>query len=225
MAPEIIRGGEQHTSAVDIWAVGVVAFYLLTYQQYPFPGISKESVYNKILNFEPELYKIPNPTQDQNTNNAIEFIKKCLTKEKSARPSAKTLLDTDPWLLSVKIILEPDEKLSLIRNISQSDVVVDKHKFSHNAITSFISNVIIKSQDVRQIGKLFMEMNTARNGTLSREEEFFASNDAVRACLNVSSREEEIDEIFRLIDTNHNDEIEYSEFITACMDKSVQLSS
>ena len=44
MAPEIVRGGESHTTAIDVWAVGVVAFYLLTYQRYPFPGTTKESV-------------------------------------------------------------------------------------------------------------------------------------------------------------------------------------
>ena len=40
MAPEIVRG-EEHTAAVDIWAVGVLAFYLLTYKNYPFPGSTK----------------------------------------------------------------------------------------------------------------------------------------------------------------------------------------
>ena len=98
--------------------------------------------------------------------------------------------------------LELNEKENLIRNIPKSVVVVDKHKFTHYAITSFISNVIIKSQDARQIGKLFIEMDTDGNGTLSMDE--FARSDEVRGCLNVSSRQE-IDEIFRLIDTNHND--------------------
>lgn len=49
MAPEIIKGEEEQTSAVDIWAVGVFAFYLLTFGQYPFPGTSKEVVNSKIL--------------------------------------------------------------------------------------------------------------------------------------------------------------------------------
>ena len=65
--------------------------------------------------------------------------------------------------------LENDEKKNLLMNISHS-VVVDKHRFSQYAITSFISNVITKSEDVRQIGKLFMEMDTDGNGTLSLEE-------------------------------------------------------
>ena len=98
MAPEIVRGEEAHTSAVDIWPVGVLTFYLLTFQKYPFPGISKESVNYKIQHSEPELFMIPNPTNDQDISNAIEFIRKCLDKNKDTRPSAKHLIDNDPWL-------------------------------------------------------------------------------------------------------------------------------
>lgn len=46
----------------------------------------------------------------------------------------------------------------------------------------------------------------------------------MRDCLNIKD-DQEIEEIFDQIDTNHNNFIEYSEFITATMDRSVQLSS
>ena len=49
MAPEIITSNAgPHDVAVDIWAVGVTAFYLLTYGFYPFPGIVKAIVDDKI---------------------------------------------------------------------------------------------------------------------------------------------------------------------------------
>ena len=37
-------------TAMDVWATGVLAFCILTSGSYPFPGISKEVVDNKILN-------------------------------------------------------------------------------------------------------------------------------------------------------------------------------
>ena len=153
-------------------------------------------------------------------DNAITFIRKCLNKNKDERPTAKDLIDNDDWLKSVNMTLEQDEKRNLIRQITHS-VVVDKHSFADYAITSFISNVIMKSQDARQIGTLFMEMDTDGNGTISKAE--FAASGDVQACLNANGPEG-IDQIFEQIDTNHSGQIEYSEFITAVMDKSVQLS-
>ena len=83
-----------------------------------------------------------------------------------------------------------------MRNI---ELNVDKQKYFQYAITSFISNVLIKSHDARQIGKLFMELDTERKGMLTREQ--FAKSDLVRECLNAYN-EQEIDQIFDRIDTN-----------------------
>ena len=55
MAPELITNSEPHDTAVDIWAVGVTAYYLLTFGNYPFPGTTREIVDSKILSSEPEL--------------------------------------------------------------------------------------------------------------------------------------------------------------------------
>ena len=41
MSPEMVRGNEEHTSAIDIWSLGVLAFYLVSGGHYPFPGITK----------------------------------------------------------------------------------------------------------------------------------------------------------------------------------------
>ena len=47
---------------------------------------------------------------------------------------------------------------------------VDDMSVFQYAVASFISNILIKSQDARQIGKLFMEMDTDKDGQLSIEE-------------------------------------------------------
>ena len=60
MAPELIKNQEPHDTAIDIWAVGVTAFYLLAYGQYPFPGLTKEVVDNKIKNYGPDMGKLMN---------------------------------------------------------------------------------------------------------------------------------------------------------------------
>ena len=47
---------------------------------------------------------------------------------------------------------------------------VDEMGVFQYAVSSFISNILIKSQDARQIGKLFMQMDSDKNGSISREE-------------------------------------------------------
>ena len=116
MSPEMIERLEKHTSAVDIWSVGVLAFYLISGGKYPFPGLTKEVVNNKIKNYEPEMHEIYD--RDQETKNAKDFIVKCLIKNPKGRKSAKELLESDPWLIEVNLNLPKKESMQIISNMS-----------------------------------------------------------------------------------------------------------
>ena len=59
MSPELVKK-KVYDEKVDIWAVGVLAYYLWTYGKYPFPGITKEVVDNKIMNENPEMGLLEN---------------------------------------------------------------------------------------------------------------------------------------------------------------------
>lgn len=77
MAPELVNK-VPYDNKVDIWAVGVLAYYLLTYGHYPFPGITKEVVDNKIKNNVPEMGLLENTACP---DVAKKFILKCLHKD------------------------------------------------------------------------------------------------------------------------------------------------
>ena len=96
MAPELVKG-VNHDRAVDIWAVGVLAYYMLSYGRFPFPGITKEAVNNKILTEEPAMEDLGSTVPEE----AKDFIKKCLAKEAGERPGASDLLAGDPWMQQV----------------------------------------------------------------------------------------------------------------------------
>ena len=118
MAPEVVRRDSRHTSAIDIWAVAVLAYYLCSKGKYPFPGINKEVVENKILNYDPELESLQFEENNQFATDAKNFMQKCLNKTPGKRPSAKDLLDDDDFIKTVN--LRNDERMSenLMNNVA-----------------------------------------------------------------------------------------------------------
>ena len=113
MAPELVTNEGPHDTAVDIWALGVTVFYLLTYGLYPFPGTTKVILDNKIMSYEPDLGRL-----DHLKAPAKEFVKKCLIKDKNARPSAAELLE-DEFLNPNDGPLRVTRKSSLFRTVDE----------------------------------------------------------------------------------------------------------
>lgn len=97
-APESIRG-EAVDLKVDTWAVGVLAFYLFSRGNYPFPGTVKEIVDAKILKQDPNMVSLKLDEDNQLEEKAMDFIEKCLNKDPTQRPTVSQLM-SDPWLLS-----------------------------------------------------------------------------------------------------------------------------
>ena len=83
MAPEIVQQ-KTYDDKVDVWALGVIAFCMLT-SQYPFDGRSKDQIYHKIAdpNTHPDLTKLDRYWQ----NGALvkSFISACLEKNPAQR--------------------------------------------------------------------------------------------------------------------------------------------
>ena len=82
MAPELVCSENKgHTCKVDIWALGVLAFYLLSGGHLPFDvdseqENSQQNMIDKILNEEPNWDLL-----SQVSPKAIEIIKLCLNKD------------------------------------------------------------------------------------------------------------------------------------------------
>ena len=84
MAPELLEY-KPHNETVDVWALGCIAFELLTSGSYPFGRYVRSDIERKIVN-EPPAYKLING--EKVSSLAYEFIDRCLVKDPSKRPSA-----------------------------------------------------------------------------------------------------------------------------------------
>ncbi|KAK8880876.1 hypothetical protein M9Y10_003574 [Tritrichomonas musculus] len=92
LSPEIIqKENKGHSFEVDIWALGVSAFIMLTGQQ-PFDGRDKEIIYEKIKNCEYHF-----PITINLSNEAKDFIKSILRLDPHKRPTASDLV-THPFM-------------------------------------------------------------------------------------------------------------------------------
>ena len=91
IAPETIKG--EYDEKCDVWSIGVILYYILS-GTFPFIGNSNSEIFEKIYKNEPIFRK--NIFNDI-SENAIDFIKKCLVKNPNQRPSAKECL-SHPWL-------------------------------------------------------------------------------------------------------------------------------
>ncbi|KAK8847184.1 hypothetical protein M9Y10_019767 [Tritrichomonas musculus] len=95
MSPELLqKENKGHGYEVDIWAIGVAAFIMLTGRP-PFDGIDKEVVYEKIRSGDFRF-----PTQFSLSYEAKDFIKSTLRIDPRKRPSAIDLL-THPFLIRI----------------------------------------------------------------------------------------------------------------------------
>lgn len=103
MAPEMVKKGKkEYNEKVDVWAIGVTAFYLLSNGKYPFYGKNKAEVDQKLISADPEWDQL----DEDVTQEAKDFLAKCLDKDKEQRPACEDLF-SDPFF-SQEFVGEPE---------------------------------------------------------------------------------------------------------------------
>jgi len=114
MAPEQLSlPSDEHTKAVDTYALGVILYQLLTGEA-PFEGSKTGEIETKILNDDPPSPRIKNPLVDRD----LEIIcLKCLEKDPERRyRSAEALADDlQRWLLDEPIYGRPPSAVYRLR--------------------------------------------------------------------------------------------------------------
>mmetsp|Transcript_78108 Transcript_78108/g.108019 ORF Transcript_78108/g.108019 Transcript_78108/m.108019 type:complete len:219 (+) Transcript_78108:854-1510(+) len=85
MAPELIKGGREYNTKVDIWSFGIFAMELADGDP-PYINETQQRVVYNILK------KNPPPIKSKWSSEFADFVKQSLTKDPAQRPSAEELL-------------------------------------------------------------------------------------------------------------------------------------
>lgn len=209
IAPEVLHGN--YDEKCDIWSLGVILHILLSGYP-PFAGNSEQDIFSKIHSIEPNFSL---KGWQKISKEAIFLIKSMLNKDPKMRPTAAEVFQS-PWLQNYRNNLLPDTIISskTLENLSSFCINSKLMKAS----LSFIAKHIMTSEEIADLRKIFEKIDKNGDGILSKEE----INDAL---VNFSSEITlSADKIIQKFQGCENEGIKYSDFLTAAIDWSEELS-
>ena len=121
----------------------------------------------------------------------------------------------DPWIATVNVDLEEETKQEIGQKFAQVSPKSDVKTF----FNSLIANLLVDSEKLANLGKLFQLIDTNKSGSVDKEE-FRAFMENRSEELKNDADSNFVNGIFENIDTDSSGKIEYSEFITAGLDRS-----
>jgi calcium-dependent protein kinase len=201
IAPETIKG--EYDEKCDVWSIGVILYYILS-GKFPFTGNSNFEIFEKIQKSEP-VFK--NLFKDV-SQNAIDFIKKCLVKNPNERPSAKECL-SHPWLEPIFKHIHSDVFLkdNLILNFTSY------HKCPQ--LKKLILKYLVNNMGHTELGpykSAFYAFDFKNQGIVTKTDIKKIFN-----LYNVDTTETQIKNIMSICDEPSNSFLTYSEFICCCI--------
>eukprot|EP00928_Gymnodinium_smaydae_P063596 TRINITY_DN47129_c0_g1_i1.p1 TRINITY_DN47129_c0_g1~~TRINITY_DN47129_c0_g1_i1.p1 ORF type:complete len:631 (+),score=136.82 TRINITY_DN47129_c0_g1_i1:288-2180(+) len=234
-APEQFDEAWQLDAAADIWALGVIVFYLLSGME---PFHRGASCLTYILNAEFSF--IPSEDWYGISQDAKDFVKSCLVASPAARPSSQGLIE-HPWMTKAKrdfdAIFEKEtkEKEELLKNhkmlgnnqhqtslhpeafLERFEAVSRFNPLQRAAITAAAHR--LPADRITQLRILFEKLDTNSDGQLSVAELYEGM------AMNQNISVPDFERLVQAVNTDGSNMIEYTEFIAGAYDFNRDLSS
>uniref|UniRef100_A0A3B0MGI9 Calcium-dependent protein kinase 1 n=1 Tax=Theileria annulata TaxID=5874 RepID=A0A3B0MGI9_THEAN len=223
IAPEVLN--RNYHEKCDVWSCGIILYILLCGYP-PFTSPMDTEIIRLIIAGN---YSYPDKEWHDVSDEAKNLIDLMLTYNPDKRISAAQALN-HPWILKFSKAgkaAPPTKSMSLaLKNLK---TFTKTQKFEQ-AVMLLMANKFTSNDEINELSKLFSELDTNGDGTLDRSELIEGYRSIKQNLRDGCSRmtdeeiEEEVDEIIRACDLDHSGSIDYSEFITGCIDKLTLLS-
>jgi len=201
MAPELWSDHEkEYNSSVDMWAIGVVTFMLLSGKR-PFHHHDRE---RKAMMIKHDKLSFHSQEWDYVSGEARDFISALMQKEPSRRLSASQAL-SHPWM-SRELATSPRGGINpaVLDSLEAFARAQDIKKVALEVIA-----FATPPEKLAELRSMFIAMDADRNGTISVDE--------FKKAMGYSSdlAEQHLEALFRTIDINESGELDYTEFLGA----------
>ena len=215
MAPEVIQ--RHYNEKCDIWSCGVILYILLTGRP-PFDGDEDKDIIKSIKEgvYDTKTYPYPNLSKE-----AQDLISKCLQYDPNKRLTAQQCLE-HKWF-KTKTFINKD-KINQIAPELAEQILNNMKNYNVNNILrcTVIAYLVHNNSSIEQCleaSKLFSKIDINNDGKIEKHELVKGFEDYWK--ISHANAENEVEDIFNNIDTDHNGYIEYEEFLRAAVDPNV----
>ena len=219
IAPEVLM--KNYTEKCDLWSCGVIMYILLTGRP-PFNGSNEEEIMKKIVVGQYEMSRYPwGIVSDE----AKDLIKGLLEINPNKRLSALDALN-HKWFKSEKVKASENVRNIKEKNLNKLIENLTKYKSDNILRCAVIAYLVHNNTQLNQAHeavKLFNRIDKNGDGKISREELFDGLLHFLKSPT-ADKLKSQVEQIFNNIDTDHNNYIEYEEFVRAAIDKEYFLS-
>ena len=213
IAPEVLS--RNYTELCDLWSCGVIMYILLTGRP-PFNGINEEEIMQKIKEGSYDMTKYP---WGVISDDAKDLIKGLLQVNPKKRYNAKKALE-HKWFKNEKI--KASQTCYNIKNRQLNKLIENLINYKSDnilrcAVIALLVHNSIQLNQAHDGVKLFNKMDKNGDGKISKEE-LFDGLQPYKKELSDEELRKQVNQIFANIDTDHNNYLEYEEFVRATID-------
>ena len=204
VSPEVIKG--KYDEKCDIWSAGVILYILIC--GYPcFNGEDDKEIISSILRGKVQFYS---PEWDNISDDVKNLVlKMCCPPEK--RLTAEQVLN-ETW---VKDNAPNGSQNMVPKKIDGFKKYAGSDKLRKAVLTYIASR--LSENEIKEIKEIFQSIDTNNDGKITLEEMKKAIS---KGDINIKFDED----IFKKIDTDNSGNIEYTEFISASIEKNVYMN-